>query len=348
MRNENGFGSIVCLDKSGKKRRKPWGVRITVGWKNGKQQRKYLGYYKTQADALIALAEYHKNGVDLDVTKLTLGEVYDQWIKRKEQTISKSALQTHHIAYTRFGSLKDKPIREIKTAHLQQWLDNIDLKPGSKGKIRSTMFQLFEYALTYDITTKNYANHLEISGKTEKTGAIFTENEIKTLWEHSDDQTVQCILILIYTGMRIGELLEIRKDNIHLEDGYMIGGNKTEAGKNRVIPIHNKIKPILELNLKQGNYIMNSVQGGSLTYQAVLIRFNKIMERFGMSHKIHDARKTAVSIMHNSGIPMETVRIIVGHSGKGITESVYLYKEPSELVKAINMVDVPYEFVVCV
>ena len=37
MRNENGFGSIVCLDKSGKKRRKPWAVRITTGWKNGKQ-----------------------------------------------------------------------------------------------------------------------------------------------------------------------------------------------------------------------------------------------------------------------------------------------------------------------
>jgi hypothetical protein len=43
MRNENGFGSIVCLDKSGKKRRKPWAVRITTGWKDGKQQRKYGG-----------------------------------------------------------------------------------------------------------------------------------------------------------------------------------------------------------------------------------------------------------------------------------------------------------------
>lgn len=346
MRNENGFGSIVCLDKSGKKRRKPWAVRITTGWKDGKQQRKYLGYYKTQTDALIALAEYHKNGVNLDLTKLTLGEVYDQWIKRKEQTVSLSTLQTHKVAYSRFGALKDKPIREIKTAHLQQWLDSLDLKPGTKGRVRSTMYQLFEYALTYDIIQKNYAQHLEISEKVEKTGSIFTNDEIKTLWEHSDDQTVQCILMLIYTGMRIGELLEIKKDKIYLDENYMVGGNKTEAGKNRVIPIHDKIKPILEHNLKQGNYIMNSRQGGGLTYQAMFIRFNKTMEELGMKHKIHDARKTAVSLMHNSGIPMETVRIIVGHSGKGITESVYLFKEPSELVKSINKIEIPYEFVV--
>ena len=342
MRNENGFGSIVCLDKSGKKRRKPWGVRITVGWKDGKQQRKYLGYYKSQADALIALAEYHKSGVDLDITKMTLGEVYDQWIKRKEDTLSKSTLQTHNVAYSRFGTLKDKPIREIKTAQLQQWLDNIDLKPGSKGKIRSTMYQLYEYALTYDIVPKNYAAHLEISEKVEKTGAIFTEDEIKILWEHSNDETVQCILILIYTGMRIGELLEIKKDKIYLDENYMVGGNKTEAGKNRIIPIHDRIKPFIEQNINQGNYIMNSKQGGSLTYNAVVIRFKKLMEQFNMHHKIHDARKTAVSIMHSSGIPMETVRIIVGHSGKGVTESVYLYKEPKELVNAIHKVQIPY------
>ena len=82
MRNENGFGSIICLDKTGKKRRKPWAVRITTGWKDGKQVRKYLGYYETQADALIALAEYHKTGVNLDLNNLTLNEVFDKWMER--------------------------------------------------------------------------------------------------------------------------------------------------------------------------------------------------------------------------------------------------------------------------
>lgn len=341
MRNENGFGSIICLDKTGKKRRKPWAVRITTGWKDGRQQRQYLGYYKTQAEALIALAEYHKNGVNLDVTKLTLGEVYDQWIKRKAMTISESALNIHKMAYQRFGSMANMPMKDIKKIHLQNWLDGINLKPASKGKIRSTMYQLFEYAVAYDIVQKNYAKDLEITEKVEKTGAIFTEEEIKLLWENKDDQMAQYTLILIYTGLRIGELLAMKRDTIYLDKGYMVGGSKTEAGKNRVIPIHNKIIPLIEQNLTN-NYLVYSNRGGAFTYSGIKPRFKKLMDKLGMEHRIHDTRKTAVSIMHSAGIPMETVRIIVGHSAKGITEAVYLYKEPQELVDAVNTINIPY------
>lgn len=341
MRNENGFGCIVCLDKTGKKRRKPWAVRITTGWNDGKQQRKYLGYYRTQAEALIALAEYHKNGVDLDVTKLTFGEVYDQWIKRKAMTISESALNTHKMAYQRFGNLANMPMKDIKKVHLQNWLDGINLKPASKGKMRSTVSQLFEYAVAYDIVQKNYAKGLEITEKVEKTGSIFTEEEIKVLWENRDDQMVQYVLILIYTGLRIGELLAMKGDTIYLDKGYMVGGSKTEAGKDRVIPLHNKIIPLIEQNL-QNNYLVYSKRSGAFTYNGIRPRFEKLMAKLGMNHKIHDTRKTAVSIMHSAGIPMETVRMIVGHSAKGITESVYLYKEPQELVDTINMIEIPY------
>ena len=341
MRNENGFGSIVCLDKSGKKRRKPWAVRITTGWNDGKQQRQYLGYYKTQAEALIALAEYHKNGVNLDVTKLTLGEVYDQWIKRKAMTISESALNTHKMAYQRFGNMMNMPMKDIKKVHLQNWLDGIELKPASKGKIRSTMSQLFDYAVAYDIVQKNYAKNLEITEKVEKTGAIFTEEEIKVLWVNKDDQMVQYVLILIYTGLRIGELLAMRGDTIYLDKGYMVGGSKTEAGKDRIIPLHDKIIPLVEQNI-ENNYLVYSKRSGAFTYNGIRPRFEKLMAKLNMTHKIHDTRKTAVSIMHSAGIPMETVRMIVGHSAKGVTESVYLYKEPQELVDAINTIEIPY------
>lgn len=341
MRNENGFGSIVCLDKTGKKRRKPWAVRITTGWKNGKQQRQYLGYYRTQAEALIALAEYHKNGVNLDTTKLTLGEVYEQWIKRKELTISRSALSAHKMAYARFGNMVNMPMKDIKKVHLQNWLDGINLKPASKGKIRSTMYQLFEHAVAYDIVQKNYAKDLEITEKIEKTGAIFTEEEIKILWENRDDQMAQYVLILIYTGLRIGELLSMKGDTIYLDKGYMVGGSKTEAGKDRIIPLHNNIIPLVEQNI-ENNYLVYSKRNGAFTYNGIRSRFEKLMDKLRMNHKIHDTRKTAVSIMHSAGIPMETVRMIVGHSAKGVTEAVYLYKEPQELVDAINTINIPY------
>lgn len=342
MRNENGFGSIVCLDKTGKKRRKPWAVRITTGWKDGKQVRKYLGFYKTQQEALIALADYHKSGVNLDMSNMTLAEIYEIFMERvKKKNLSRGVMNTHNMAYKRLNTLGNKPMKEIKKAHLQAWLDGIELKPGSKKQLRSSMVQVFDYAFSNDIVGKNYAKGLEIQDKVEKTGAIFTNDQVKTLWEHKDNQTVQYILILIYTGLRISELLEIHKDNIHLDEGYMVGGMKTKAGINRIIPIHNAIKPFIEASLKEGNYIINSNHGGALTYSGIKAKFERTMERFGWSHTLHDTRKTAVSIMHSANIPMETIRIIVGHSGKGVTEQVYLSKEPWELIEAINTIKIP-------
>ena len=339
MRMANGSGSIVKLSGN---RRKPYAVRITQGWRDGKQHRKYLGYYKTQMEAMAALADYHKSGVNLDMSNKTLVEIYDVFMKRVEKkNLSRGVMNTHNMVYRRLGKLGDKPMKEIKKAHLQTWLDAIDLKPGSKKQLRSSLVQVFEYAFSNDIVQKNYAKGLEIDGKVEKTGSIFTADQVKTLWEHKENQTVQYILILIYTGLRISELLEIHKDNIHLDKNYMVGGMKTKAGKNRIIPIHHAIKPFIEAQLKEGNYIINSTHGGAMSYSGIKSKFDRAMERFDWNHTIHDTRKTAVSIMHGAKIPMETIRIIVGHSGKGVTEQVYLSKEPWELVEAINTIEIP-------
>ena len=52
-------------------------------------------------------------------------------------------------------------------------------------------------------------------------------------------------LIMLYTSMRSGEIRNIKKENIFLDENYMIGGIKTEAVKDRIIPIHPKIKDLI-------------------------------------------------------------------------------------------------------
>lgn len=341
MRNENGFGSIVCLDKTGKKRRKPWAVRITTGWKDGKQVRKYLGYYKTQTEALVALAEYHKNGVDIDLTNLTMKELYEKWLTEQEKrNITYNAKRGQRMAYNRLGTLGDMPLNKIKAVHLQNWMDSIDLKPGSKIKLKSTMSMVFDYAVQNDIVSKNYAKFIKIEEKVEKTGAIFTDEEIKILWKHSDEKLARIFLILIYTGMRIGEMLQMTKDDINLEECYMVGGSKTEAGKDRIIPIHREILPLVKTQLGDNKWFVQNARGNVQHYAHLSPQANTYMEKLGMNHKFHDARKTAVSLMHSANIPMETIKIIVGHTGYDVTEKVYLYKNIHELVETINRVEI--------
>ena len=338
FRHENGFGSIVKL---GGNRRKPWAVRITTGWENGKQVRKYLGYYESQADALMALAEYHNGSINLDLSKLTLGEVFDKWYSRIESTASEAVMAVHSMTSKRLGALRNKPIKDVKVDHLQDWFNEITLKPNSKNKIKSTLQQVFEYAEQNDIVRKNPAKFLKTDGEVEKVGKVFSQDEIDWLWEHADEHIdYKTWLILIYTGMRIGELIALKIEDLHLDEGYGIGGLKTKAGKNRVIPFHNKLLPIIKERVERYGCLVPNIDGTPATYIAFQHRFVRHMEQLNWEHKIHDTRKTAVSIMHSSGIPMETVRMIVGHSAKGVTESVYLYKTPQELVNAINTIEI--------
>ena len=345
MKHQNGYGSIVCLDKTGKKRRKPYAVRLTTGWKDGKQQRKYLGYYKTQKEARLALAEYNKLGYSLEDAKLTLNEVYDRWISRIGNSVSENVLAVHKMAQVRFDKLGTTELSKIKADHLQDWMDNIDLKAGSKKRLKSTMMQLYNYAIKNDLISTNYAKFIEIKDKTEKKGIVFTEEEIKLLWSKSDDMTAQWILILIYTGMRIGELLSLTADTIYLDKGYMIGGSKSEAGIDRVIPLHRDIVPFVRNHLGNAKQLIRDEKGRKMTYIKSLGIFKKFMEENGLNpeHLPHDTRKTAVSMFHSAGIPMETIRVIVGHSGKGVTEQVYLKKSPQELVDAVNTLETPHQ-----
>lgn len=341
MRNENGFGSIICLDKTGKKRRKPWAVRITTGWENGKQQRKYIGYYRTQKEALIALSEYHKSGVDIDLTTLTLEEVFNRWYSRIEPKASVTVLRGHNMVKTRLGSFGAKKIKDIKADHIDDWLNSIDVKQSTKHRLKSTLNQVFEYAEQNDIISKNPVKFVKLETNTEKVGSIFTDEEIKYLWEHADENVdYKTLLILIYTGMRIGELLTVQPEDVYLNDQYIIGGSKTEAGKDRVIPIHNKILPIVKERIEKYGFLAPSAKGTPTPYVTFNQRLTKLMEKLNWEHKSHDTRKTAISIMHRYEIPMEAIRIIVGHSGKGVTEKVYIYKSKQELVDYINRIQI--------
>lgn len=339
MRNENGFGSIVCLDKTGEKRRKPWAVRITTGWESGIQKRKYLGYYRTQKEALIALAEYHKSGVHADLTNLTLEEVFDKWYSRIEQKASVTVLRGHNMVKLRLEAFGKKQIKEIKADHIEDWINAVNVKQSTKHRLKSTLNQVFEYAEQNDIIQKNPVKFVKLETATDKVGTIFTDEEINYLWKHADENVdYKTLLLLIYTGMRIGELLKLRPEDINLDGRYAIGGSKTDAGKDRVIPIHDKIFPIVKERIEKYGFLVPSEKGTSTPYVTFNQRLARLMNKLGWEHKSHDTRKTAISIMHRYEIPMEVIRIIVGHSGKGVTEKIYIYKNKQELVDYINKV----------
>ena len=244
MKLPNGYGSVVFL---GKKRRRPYGARITVGWNDEKKQvYKYLGYYEKRTDALAALVEYNKNPYNLDVVSVTFADVFNAWSDRKFPTLSISAARNYKSYYVKCAALYNMPFREIKTIHLQRIVDE-NKTLANVSLLKSLFAHLYGYAIKNDITEKDYSQFVEVPARTTKgTKETFTADEIAALWANKTETFVNIVLILLYTGMRISELLKMETENVNIDGGYMVGGLKTEAGKNRIIPIHADIMPIIK------------------------------------------------------------------------------------------------------
>lgn len=337
MRLPPGFGSISKL--SGK-RRKPYVVRVTTGYdENGRQLYKVVGYVKNRKDGLELLNQYHKNP-NAVTSDITFEDMYYKLIEMKEGEVGESSMKSYRAAFKDAAPLHKMKMTEVKTYHMQDIINAKQASKSTKNAMRVTYALMFDIALQNDLVDKNYAKFLKTGKAVKSEKKIFTEEEIDLLWEHQGDVYVDTTLILIYTGMRISELLEIKMENIHLDEQYMVGGKKTEAGTDRVIALADRIMPILKRYYGDGSapaLLMN--KNVPFTYYAFSRNWkNKLKNGLNIDHTLHETRHTATSRFYLSGAPMEIIRKQLGHSGVGITEEVYLHVDLPFLLDMVNKV----------
>ena len=209
------------------------------------------------------------------------------------------------------------------------------------------MFNLMlDYALEYELVDKNYARTFDLSNDIikEKEAAtrghiIFTDAEMQTLWDNVDSlRFVDWILIQCYMGCRPQELAILKIADVNLDEQYITGGMKTSAGKNRTVPIHPRIKHLIQRNYDQAielgsKNLFNdplAVKGGMLiTYDKYAGRFAKIMTalNFREDHRPHDPRKTFITMAKKAKVDEYVIKRLIGHRITDITEGTYTERD---------------------
>lgn len=350
MKNPNGYGSVVKL--SGK-RRKPYGARVTIGWEineetgKAKQLYDYIGYYKSRQKAMIALAEYNKDPYDIDARKVMFKDLYQLFISEKfpDENLNdrdKNNKKAYSMAFNHSSNIHDFLFVDIRKPHLQEVINNCKRGHSTKKKIKTLYNQMYRFAIENDLTDKNYSEFVTVPANTKKTSRKpFTAKEIKKLWDnlHNHD-FVDTVLIMIYTGMRPGELILIENDDINIEERYMRGGIKTDAGRNRIIPINKKILPLIKNRMSDSKYLILNSKRGKMSYATYLNnRWNPLIrETFKMDHAPHNCRHTFSTLMDNAGANQLARRKIMGHASKDLTDRVYTHKNIEELIKAVDLI----------
>ena len=346
MKRANGMGSVY---KAAGNRRKPYIVRVTKKFDdNGKQLFEILGAYATQKEAENMLNEYTKNPYNLNNRHITFKGVFDLWKKEKYPKIRENSAKAYDSSFNKYcKDLWDIRFIDLRLTHYQTLIDNSNCNYPTKNKIRNLLSQLSKFALNNDIVLKDYTTAIDIGKNTNtQKRKPFTKEEIQKLWDNVNEfKWVDSILILLYSGTRICELLDTEISNVFLDEKYpfFVSGNKTDAGRERKIPIHNRILPLVknyyEKN-KDKKYLITNHNGEKMDYYNY--RSNKwdvIMKDFGMDYTPHCTRHTFISLLKSKRADPLNIKRIVGHISNDVTSDVYTHIDIKELWETVNLLD---------
>lgn len=333
----NGFGQITEI--KGRYLRKPFRAMVSVGKKpNGRPDSKILAYFETYNDAYAALVEYNRNPYDLDKA-ITVKELYEKW----SETINLSRNITSVWPYCE--QVYDMKAQDIRVRHIKSCME-VPTAPTAKVAIKSLFNRMLDYALEYEIVTKNYARDFSVeTPETQTEHVAYSKQEINILWNNTSIPLVNAILLQCYTGFRPQELCKIKLEDVNINERYIIGGMKTEAGKNRTVPLCDKAMTLVNKLMYMSEllgceYLVCDNAGNNMTYNKYYHRFENIMKEIGIEgHKPHDPRKTFVTICKECNIDEYAIKRIVGHKIEDITESIYTDRKLDWLLDEVKKIE---------
>lgn len=271
-------------------------------------------------------------------------------------------------AFHNSTKLYDRVYKDLRVSDFNKVLKESKKGADPQRQMVNLYLNLDKFALEEDIIEKGYAqfittitnNKKEIKkakNKTIEKERIFTYEQINYLWnlkprsngrqKELQQQREMFIrdfwLILLYSGMRADELLSVYTENIFLEDNYLIGGLKTEAGINRQIPIHPKVKQLYERYYNPNNeFLFMQPNGNKADYDYYLYHYQhnfKDLHPEISNHTAHDARHTFRNELRKLNIKDIIINSIVGHSNDDVGEDIYSHISIEEKLKAIKMIN---------
>lgn len=345
-----GFGGVI---KQRGHRTRPYMVRVKIGTIVNHEKGtaypdyKILGYTKTHKDGILLLQEYHDNPYDLDQA-MTFEEVYWKMFEEFVEEQSPKSTNAYHASFKALKPLHRLVFKDIKVNQLQSAVDKSDRNYPTLRKIKVVINQMYKWAMKYDVCPKDYSRYVDIIKHKHKNSRKrnqnpFTKEDIDILWNLAEENRYyQAIIMLIYTGLRISEMLELKKEHVNLDEQYFdVVNSKTINGIRRV-PIADCILPFFKEWYKHSKA---ETLLCTLDHQPFLYRnyydsyWIQILEPLDMTYRPHMARHTFISLKVEARVDQTMSKKIVGHQGAmTLTERVYTHLDVNVLIDAVNQI----------
>ena len=312
------------------------------------------------------------SGMTLDFEYITIDELMYKWLFQiKKNEIKPSSFQSYEGTYRNY--IKDSDIAGLKvyntkSIQIQEYYNKLGkTKTYSQiKKLNKLLKQFFFYAEREGFILKNPCNNITIPNKTDKKSAkedieYFNEDEIEQLKIAFHGHALEnLILTALGTGLRQGELLALKWNNVHLDEKYLDVkesvkkvyvfddyGNKslqtvynTPKTQNSIrrVDLPDKIVSLLS-NIKKESEFVFSNNGEPISAKTVFGNWKRVLTQNNIPYKkFHALRHTYATMLLTKGVDLKTVQDLMGHSDITITQ-IYLHVLPKTKVDAVNRIN---------
>jgi integrase len=357
----NGEGSIYRR-KDGR-----WVGQYTIYTATGPKYR-YL-YGKTRAavaEKLTKAMADRNGGLMFDAGNLTVGEYLDSWLSDSVRGTVRSSTFERHEGIIRLHikpSLGRVWLKKLTPAHVRglhrEKLD-AGLAPATVGKIHSTLHKALSQAVSDGIVPRNAAD-VKAPRPTPEEMRPLSETEVRAfldLARESGDRFEALYVLAITTGLRRGELLGLRWDDVSMERStlrvgralvreggrHTLGETKTRRGRRQInltprtvstLKAHHKKQQEEKIKLtglyKDHGLIFATRVGTPINPENLVNRsFKPLLERASLPEiRFHDLRHTCATLLLGRGVHPKLVQELLGHATIAMTLDTYSHYMPS-------------------
>lgn len=325
------------------KRGKTWTARIVLGYYVGDDGKRHArtanrGGFATKKEALDYIPKL-KAEAESSAT-LTLSGYWEFYEAKKLPELSRDKQTAYRIAWRRWAALATRKLEDLKIETLQAAMDEAASTYYTARDMKNLMSHFYKHGLANQTVSVNLAQYLQLPPANASEQAPFNGEELDLLWKDfaAGNTFTGYILLMIYTGMMPGELLQARKEHIDWDGKQIRGaGLKTATRKAAPIVLADVILPVLRV-------LVDTSHGEKLIH---INKDNFYREYYATLERIGTRRLPPYSCRHTTGtdlakaaVPAFTIQKIMRHA-KITTTQHYTHMDATDALSGVNALKKP-------